>query len=114
MDSYSIVLTLIATGAIGATFGVILAIASVKLRVDVDPRLDSISDVLPGANCGGCGYPGCSGYAAAVVVSGISIDLCAPGGTETAQEIAKIMGQTVEAKERMIAVCHCQGRSNAG
>jgi Na+-translocating ferredoxin:NAD+ oxidoreductase RNF subunit RnfB len=87
----------------------VLAVASVKLRVYVDPRVTAINEVLPGANCGGCGFPGCSGYAAGVVKDGASPDLCAPGGAELACEVAKVMGRTVEEKERMIAICHCQG-----
>jgi len=109
MEMHSIILTLTAAGGIGAVFGIVLAVASVKLRVDVDPRITVINEILPGANCGGCGYPGCTGYAAAVVKSGAAPDLCAPGGAELAWRVAEIMGKIVEQKERIIAVCHCQG-----
>ncbi|MHC4662249.1 MAG: RnfABCDGE type electron transport complex subunit B [Planctomycetota bacterium] len=109
MDGWSITLTLIAAGLIGCSFGIVLAIASVKLRVVVDPRIELICEMLPGANCGGCGYPGCTGYAASVVNDSVDVSLCAPGGAGISCDIAKVMGQTVEDKERLIAVCHCQG-----
>ena len=54
-------------GALGAVFGLVLAFAAKVFAVEKDPREEAISGCLPGANCGGCGYPGCGGYAAAVV-----------------------------------------------
>ena len=54
-------------GALGLIFGSLLAFASIKFFVPVDERISRIRAILPGANCGGCGYPGCDGYAAAVL-----------------------------------------------
>lgn len=57
----------VSLGVIGVVAGIALAVAARKLAVEVDPREAEINEVLPGANCGACGHPGCSGYAAAVV-----------------------------------------------
>jgi electron transport complex protein RnfB len=86
-----------------------LAYASKKFAVFVDPRIEKMTELLPGANCGGCGYPGCSGYAEAVIKSGAQPTLCAPGGSETAALIAKIAG--VEAGDVIPkkAVVQCRG-----
>ena len=54
-------------GGLGVTFGVGLAVASRVLHVEIDPRIEQVGEVLPGANCGGCGYAGCSAYAEAIV-----------------------------------------------
>ena len=104
--------SIIGLGALGLLFGAGLAFASKKFAVEVDPRIEEILEVLPGANCGACGYPGCSGYAEAIVKSGeeSSIDLCIPGGAEVTEEIARIMGmESVGTNEAMVAVVQCQG-----
>ncbi len=78
--------------------------------MEVDPRIEEILEKLPGANCGGCGYPGCSGYAEAVMKSGAPITLCSPGGETVIQEIAEIMGvEAVETGEKRVAVVQCRG-----
>jgi len=71
---------IVSLGVIGAIFGVILAIAGKVFHVDQDPKIDQIMEALPGANCGGCGYPGCSGYAEGIVCNNADVSLCAPGG----------------------------------
>ncbi len=109
MESVGIAATVIAVGAMAAVFGIILAIAAQKFAVKVDPRIKNISEVLPGANCGGCGYPGCAGYAAAIVETGAAINLCAPGGGEVASSIAEIMGVEAESSEPRVAVVKCRG-----
>ena len=57
-------------GTLGLAFGALLAFASIKFFVAVDPRVGLIREILPGANCGGCGYPGCDGYADGIVNEG--------------------------------------------
>ncbi|MCK4339833.1 MAG: RnfABCDGE type electron transport complex subunit B [Candidatus Cloacimonetes bacterium] len=103
-----ILTTIIVLGCLGIIFGIVLAIASKKFHVEIDPKIEKIEEALPGANCGACGLPGCSGYAEAIVYSGADIHLCAPGGDEVAHEIAKIMGIKASKKERNIAVIQCQ------
>jgi len=107
-----IISSIIGIGGLGLLFGAGLAFASKKFAVEVDPKIEEIIDILPGANCGACGYPGCSGYAEAIVKSGanIKIDLCSPGGAEVSKNIARIMGVDAgEGHERKVAVVQCRG-----
>lgn len=104
-----IISSLITLGGLGLIFGAILAVASKIFYVEKDPRIDKINKALPQANCGGCGYPGCSNYAEAIVNENASITLCAPGGEEVVQKIAEILGVEAEAQNPMVAVVRCQG-----
>lgn len=99
----------IGLGGLGVAFGIVLAVASERLAVKVDPRVKDVLDILPGINCGACGQPGCEGYAEAVVAGKAELTLCAPGGPETAQRMAEYLGVEVEAGERLVAFCHCKG-----
>ncbi|MBQ6890485.1 MAG: RnfABCDGE type electron transport complex subunit B [Oscillospiraceae bacterium] len=96
-------------GALGLVFGLVLAIASKVFYVETDPRLDQLNECLPGANCGGCGYPGCGGYADAVLKGEAAIGLCASGGDECAQRMAQIMGVKAEKVARKVALVRCSG-----
>lgn len=99
---------------LGMVFGIGLAIASDKFAVKVDPRIDSINEVLPGANCGACGQPGCSGFAQAIVEGKAPVTGCTVGQAAVAQLVANIMGIKFENKERTVAVvmCHARGVKN--
>ncbi|HHY06454.1 MAG TPA: RnfABCDGE type electron transport complex subunit B [Clostridia bacterium] len=98
---------------LGGLFGLVLGIANKKFAVEVDPRVEAILEVLPGANCGSCGFPGCSGYAEAVVAGTAPLNACTPGKDEVRQTIAKIMGREAgEAKERKVAQLLCKGGSD--
>ncbi len=94
---------------IGAAFGSLLAVASRKFAVAVDPRVETIQSSLPGANCGACGYPGCSGFAEAVAAGEAPADGCPVGGTEVARRIASIMGVEVAEREPEVARVLCGG-----
>ncbi len=83
-------------GAIGLFFGALLAVAGMIFKVKKDERIPLIEDSLPGANCGGCGYAGCSAYAQAVAEGEASCDKCSVGGKAVAEYIAEIMGQKSE------------------
>lgn len=93
---------------LGALAGAGLAFANRFFGVEEDPRVEEICEALPGANCGACGYPGCRGYAQAIL-AGEDICLCAPGGNDTIQTVAEILG--VEAGEvvEKVAVVRCAG-----
>ena len=95
---------------LGIVFGLILAFASKVFAVEKDPREEAIAEILPGANCGGCGYPGCGGYASSVVKGIAPVNACAPGGAELAEKIAAIMGVEVEVGARKIAQVRCTGK----
>ena len=77
-------------GGLGLIFGLVLAAASKVFSVETDPRLDALNECLPGANCGGCGYAGCGGYAEAVLAGEAEIGKCNSGGDECAQAMGKI------------------------
>ena len=96
-------------GAIGLLAGVVLAVASIVMAVPKDEKAEALEGVLPGANCGACGYSGCSGYAAAVVKGEAPVNACAAGGEAVASQIAEIMGVSAGASVRMVAQVHCTG-----
>jgi electron transport complex protein RnfB len=104
---------IIGLGGLGIMFGIVLAVASERLAVKVDPRVQQVLDLLPGINCGACGQPGCEGFADAVVAGKAEPTLCAPGGPETARRIAACLGVEVEAGERLVAFCHCKGGTDS-
>ena len=96
-------------GGLGLVFGLILAVASKVFYVETDPRLDALNECLPGANCGGCGYAGCGGYAEAVLKGEAEIGKCASGGNECSQAMAEIMGVKAEVMLRKVALVKCSG-----
>jgi len=110
--SYLIASTLM-LGVLAVVFSIGLAVASKLLRVTSDPRIEQIEGVLPNANCGACGYGGCSAYANAVVAGQVGPSECVPGGMEVAKQVAAIMGLQAEAKEKRVAVVLCQGGAKA-
>lgn len=100
----------ISLAGMGAAFGVILGIAGKKFAVEADPRVEAILQVVPGANCGACGQPGCGGYAEAVVNGSVHPRACAPGGASLYEKIAVILGTEVsDYEERKVAQILCQG-----
>ncbi|NLG79526.1 MAG: RnfABCDGE type electron transport complex subunit B [Firmicutes bacterium] len=97
-------------GLMGAVFGLALALAAKRFAIEQNPRQDRIAEVLPGANCGGCGFPGCSGLAAAIVAGKAPVDGCPVGGAAVAAKVAAIMGvEAGAAKQRKVARVLCQG-----
>lgn len=109
MNLYDVVVPLVLMAVLGGGLGLVLAYASKRFFVAVDPRVEEVQGALPGVNCGACGYAGCAGYADAIVAKGVAPNLCAPGGNSCAAAIAKIMGMTVDAKEPNFAVIRCDG-----
>lgn len=108
-----ILTALLVLGVIALVAAVVLYVCSRKFAVKEDPRIGQVAAALPQANCGGCGFAGCSGMAAALVkaadagsIDGLS---CPVGGAATMGTIASILGMTVEAGEPRIAVVRCQG-----
>lgn len=108
----SILITGGAIGGIGLVCGAALALAAKYLAVKEDPRIGEVADILPGANCGGCGLAGCADYAKAIVVDGAAINLCAPGGSKVIAALSAYLGVTAEAAERKVAMVLCGGDSD--
>ena len=100
-------------GIMGGIFGVLLAIASIVFRVHQDERIGKIRAALPGANCGGCGYPGCDGYASGVVNDGAPVNKCSVGGAKVSEIIASIMGVEAGASVPLRAFVKCKGTCEA-
>jgi Na+-translocating ferredoxin:NAD+ oxidoreductase RNF subunit RnfB len=106
--------TIIWTVAILSVLGLLLALilfwVARKFRVEEDPRIDAVEKVLPGANCGGCGFAGCHAFAdAAVKASDLDAQYCPVGGDEVMQKVASILGRTVAKKAPQLAVVRCNG-----
>ena len=94
---------------IGGVMGILLAVASKIFHVEVDERIDQITEELPGANCGGCGYAGCGALAEAIVKGEAKTSACVAGSEEIAKKIAEIMGVEAETPIRMRAQVMCSG-----
>ncbi len=109
MDYNNIIFAALALGGMGFVFAMILGYASQKFAVEVDPRVTEVRNVLPSANCGGCGYPGCDGFAAAVVAGEAKVNGCPVGGADCAAKVAKIMGIEPDAGVRKVAHVICKG-----
>lgn len=96
---------------IGLIAAVILTLAAKFMAVPVDETAVKVREVLPGANCGACGYAGCDDYAAAIAADpdNVAANLCIPGGADTASSIASILGVDAGASVAQVATVHCSG-----
>ena len=103
-----IVLAVLIVAGLALAAGLILAVASVVMAVPRDEKAEALRAVLPGANCGACGYSGCDGYAKAMAHEGAKVGLCSPGGAAVAEATANLLGVegTLEAKTALV---HCGG-----
>ena len=101
---------IVTLGSLGLLFGIGLYVASRVFHVYVDPRVERVSEALPGANCGGCGLPGCGALATAIVHGSSDVDACPVCSAPQLSEIARIMGVEIATGTRKVAVVHCQGR----
>ncbi len=88
---YPVISALLALGGMAALFGAILGFAAVRFRVEGDPLVEQIDEILPQTQCGQCGYPGCRPYAQAIA-TGDAINKCPPGGQATINQLADLMG----------------------
>lgn len=94
---------------LGVLMGALLALATKLFSVKRDERAEAIASCLPGANCGGCGYAGCSALADAIASGEARVTSCTVGGDTVASAIAEIMGVEAESAEKMRAVVKCVG-----
>ena len=104
-----ILMAIILVTVIGLIGAIILVAASIFMYVPVDERVEQITGVLAGANCGACGCAGCADYAKSIVEDGNAINKCIPGGSSCAAAIAQIMGVDAGAVTPMKAVVACSG-----
>ena len=96
-------------GLVGLFIGLFLGIAAIKFEVKVDEREEAVLGALPGNNCGGCGYAGCSGLAAAIAKGEAPVNACPVGGESTGARIAEIMGVEAQAGVKNVAFVKCIG-----
>ena len=104
----AILIAVLVAAVLALVAGLILAVAAVIFAVPKDETVEQLKEVLPGANCGACGYSGCEGYAAAMAHDGAAIGLCSPGGDEVAKATGEILGKS-GAVVKKAAVVHCAG-----
>lgn len=104
-----ILLAVLIVAGIGLLIGLVLAVASIIMAVPQNEKAEAVLEILPGANCGACGYSGCSGYAEALSQGGVPANLCAPGGEAVIEQVAAVLGVKAEASVRKTAVVHCMG-----
>ena len=104
-----ILFAIILVTVIGLIGAVILVAASIFMYVPVDERVEKITAVLAGANCGACGCAGCADYAKSIVEDGNAVNKCTPGGAACAAKVAEIMGVEAGSSTPMKAVVACSG-----
>lgn len=106
--------SVVAMSCIGFAAGLGLMYASKKFKVDKDPRIEQLNEMLPAANCGGCGLPGCMALAEAIVAGKAGPDACPVGGKDLAKEIASFMGMEVSVGVKKVARVCCNGGTGNG
>lgn len=106
----TIILTIAILTALGLLLSLVLALVARKFRVDEDPRIDEIEKLMPGANCGGCGFAGCRAFAdAAVKAPNLDNNYCPVGGNEVMKKVAAVLGYEIKEQEPRVAVLRCSG-----
>ena len=109
MSIAGILIAAACVGIVGIFVGLFLGVAGIKFKVEVDEKEEAVLAALPGNNCGGCGYPGCDGLAAAIAKGEAPVNGCPVGGEPVGKVIAAIMGQEVVETTRQVAYVKCAG-----
>ena len=110
----TIIWTIAVVTVLGLVLALVLYLVAQKFKVEEDPRIDEVEKVMPGANCGGCGFAGCRAFAeAAVKAPNLDKNYCPVGGNDTMAKVAAILGYEVKAKAPMVAVVRCNGSCEA-
>lgn len=109
MSGIGIIAATTVVGAVGIFVGLFLGVAGIRFKVKVDEKEEAVLAALPGNNCGGCGFAGCSGLAAAIAKGEAPVNACPVGGDAVGKQIAEIMGVEAESTVRQVAFVACQG-----
>lgn len=104
-----LIIPVLTLGSLGLLFGMGLAVASKKLAVKTDPRIEKIHGLLPGANCGACGGAGCFGFAESILKGTTKIDACRLAEDSKKEQIAELLGRKLVKLSKSIATLHCNG-----
>ncbi len=99
-------------GGVGMTFGALIALANARFRVEEDPRVDALSDILPGANCGACGFAGCRAFAEAVIDGRTPPAKCTVMSEGEREDVSDLLGVDAGAIDRQVARLLCAGGSD--
>ena len=106
----TIIWTVVILSLLGLVLALVLFFIAKKFRVEEDPRIDEVEKVMPGANCGGCGFAGCRAFAdAAVKAPSLDGHFCPVGGNEVMKKVAAILGYEIQEKAPQVAVVRCNG-----
>ena len=106
--------TIVVITVLGLVLALVLYLVAEKFKVQEDPRIDQVEKVMPGANCGGCGFAGCRAFAeSAVKASSLDSHFCPVGGNEVMGKVAAILGYEVKEKAPQVAVVRCNGTCEA-
>jgi Na+-translocating ferredoxin:NAD+ oxidoreductase RNF subunit RnfB len=108
----TIIIALATLGGLALLLATMLIVANWKLYVYEDPRIDTVEDMLPHANCGACGYPGCRPFAEALVSGEVLPGKCTVSSDEGRQAIARFLGVDLGAEEKRVARLACAGGTN--
>ena len=103
MNITAIITAVVVVAGLGLLLGLFLGAAGIWFKVEVDEKEEQVLASLPGNNCGGCGYPGCSGLAAAIAKGEAPVNACPVGGEKVGKVIAEIMGVEAGESRRMTA-----------
>ena len=109
MEITGILVATAIVGGVGLFVGLFLGAAAIKFKVEVDEKEEAVLGVLPGNNCGGCGYAGCSNLAAAIAKGEAPVNACPVGGAPVGAKIAAIMGVEAGGAEKQVAFVKCKG-----
>lgn len=109
MNIGAIIVATVVVAAVGLFIGIFLGVAGKKFAVETDEKEVAVREALPGNNCGGCGFPGCDGLAAAIAKGEAPVNGCPVGGDAVGKVIAGIMGQEVVETVRQTAFVKCTG-----
>ncbi len=104
-----VIIAAVLVGVVGLVIGLLLGIAGVKFEVEVDEKEVEVRECLPGNNCGGCGYAGCDGLAAAIAKGDAAVNACPVASDEDYKKIGAIMGVDAEETEKQVAFVKCSG-----
>ena len=106
----SIIWTIAVLSGLGLILALLLFLLAKKFKVEEDPRIDEVEKVMPGANCGGCGFAGCRAFAdSAVKAPNLDNHYCPVGGNDVMKQVAAILGYEVKEKAPEVAVVRCNG-----
>ena len=105
MNVTAIIFAAVVVGGVGILIGFFLGVSGEKFKVEVDEREVAVTEALPGNNCGGCGYAGCSGLAAAIVKGEAPVNQCPVGGAPVAAKIGEIMGVKGRGRRAQSSIC---------